>query len=99
MPRGQYNACMQDESDRAEQEALVEGLVHLADMLEVADPRRAMAGGAQAQAGDYLTLADWRARCHDLQDGLARTRPALRSLEQRTTVDEAIRRIRRLLDS
>ena len=88
-----------DAADRAEQEALVEGLVHLADMLEVADPRRAMAGDAREQSRDYLTLADWRARCRALRDRLARARPALRAPEQRAAIDEAIRRIRRLLDS
>lgn len=88
-----------DAADRAEHEALVEGLVHLADMLEVADPRRAMAGDARKQARDYLTLAEWRARCRELRDRLVRARRALRLPEQRAAMDEAVRRIRRLMDS
>ena len=88
-----------DAADRAEQESLVEGLVHLADMLEVADPRRATSGHGQAPASDYLTLAEWRARRRELQDRLARARRALRLPEQRAAMDEAVRRIRRLLDS
>ncbi len=88
-----------DAADRVEQEALVEGLVHLADVLEVADPRRAMTGDAREQARDYLTLSEWRARCRELQDRLIRARRALRLPEQRAAMDEAVRHIRRLMDS
>ncbi|MDO8532913.1 MAG: hypothetical protein Q7T26_12260 [Dehalococcoidia bacterium] len=86
-----------DDGGRAEQEALVEGLVHLADMLEVADPRRGMAGSESG--GGHLTLADWRARCRGLLERLSRARPALPLPEQRAALDEALGRIRHLLDS
>ena len=77
-----------------------EGLVHLVDMLELADPRREQAdqtkrkveeSGIMLPTGD--SLDEWKSFCQDVVKQLRGTRAQLNTAEGRAHLDAAIDRI------
>lgn len=82
-----------------------EGLVHLADMLELSDPRRPKeAGGAQKVSGAGVALpvggtyADWKTFCLDVCRSLRVTRTKVKSPAAQAAIDAAVARIEQLVE-
>ena len=82
-----------------------EGLVHLADMLELADPRREGAKQSQAnvlQTGVTVpvggTLDDWKEFCLKVASGLEATRGDVPSDDGLAALDAAVDRIRQMAE-
>ncbi len=72
----------------------IEGLVHLADMLELADPRRS---GQQAQAAvPVRSFEEWRAFCLDVAAKLRHARDRARDEAQRARIEETAGRLERI---
>ena len=81
-----------------------EGLVHLADMLELADPRRLGAGASQAKVEEVgvsgatgETFDKWRGFCQEVLESLRATRPSVEDEEGLATLDAAVARIEQMI--
>jgi hypothetical protein len=86
-------------------EHFVEGLVHLADMLELADPRRKHAQESQEKiqrSGVAVpvgrTYEEWRAFCLGVVSRLRKAYATARTDAQRATLDAAIQRIEQVVE-
>ena len=82
-----------------------EGLIHLVDMLELADPRRNGADKNQAKlrnAGLAIpetgTMADWKAFCRDVSHQLRASRPKMKVAFTQASIDAAIARIDQMIE-
>lgn len=82
-----------------------EGLVHLVDMLELADPRRAHAGSSQkkvASSGISVPVGgsyeEWKAFCLDIVARLKATRPRVPQAAGQAQLDAAVDRIELMLE-
>ncbi|MSQ25607.1 MAG: hypothetical protein EXR49_04955 [Dehalococcoidia bacterium] len=82
-----------------------EGLIHLVDMLELADPRRNGADKNQEKlrnAGLALppggTVADWRVFCKDVSSQLRSARPKMKVPFTQASIDAAIARIEQMIE-
>ena len=82
-----------------------EGLVHLVDMLELADPRREQSTKSQAKVQDSGvtvpvggTLEEWKTFCLDITTRLKATRPKIPVETGRAHIDDAIDRIELMLE-
>jgi hypothetical protein len=73
----------------------IEGLVHLADMLELADPRRSQ--GQTQVAVPVRSLEEWRAFCLDVAAKLRNARDRARDEAQRVRLDETAGRLERIV--
>ncbi|MBI3744151.1 MAG: hypothetical protein HY261_07710 [Chloroflexi bacterium] len=80
-----------------------EGLVHLADMLELADPRRKgaeMSRGVVAQAGVDVnavkSLTEWKTFCKSVVKQLRSASGKARDDDQRAVLDATIDRIEQM---
>ena len=81
-----------------------EGLVHLADMLELADPRRLGAVESQAkvkQTGVSVPTGEsfdnWHGFCQEVLKSLRATRPSVESEERLATLDATVDRIEQMI--
>lgn len=81
-----------------------EGLVHLVDMLELADPRRREADKSQRKvqgAGVTVpvggTFQEWKSFCQDVTKRLRSARPRLTSPDSLAQLDAAIDRIEQMV--
>ena len=82
-----------------------EGLVHLVDMLELADPRREHSTTSQAKvqkSGVTVpvggTLEEWKSFCLDITKRLKATRDKIPVAAGRAHIDAAIDRIELMLE-
>ncbi len=88
-----------------EGEHFEEGLLHLADMLEISDPRRPKAAGSGAKiSGSGLavpigaTFEEWKAFCLDVCRSLQVTRAKVKTPAAHAMIDAAIARIEQLVE-
>ncbi len=77
-----------------------EGLVHLADMLELADPRRKQASESRAtvkksgiEMPERQTYPEWKAMCLDIVKELRASTPKIKNDDSLAILDAAIDRI------
>ena len=82
-----------------------EGLVHLADMLELSDPRRDEARKSQTkvlETGMTVpvggTYEDWKTFCKDVVARLKATRPKVDNEAGQASIDAAIDRIEQMIE-
>jgi hypothetical protein len=82
-----------------------EGLVHLADMLELSDPRRDQAQQSQTKVlktGLTVpvggTYEDWRTFCEEILSRLKATRPKIDDEMGQAYIDAAIDRIEQIIE-
>ncbi len=84
---------------------LGQSLIHLADVLELADPRRKLAQASRTKikrAGLHLptrqTVKEWRASCRDVVNQLEVLRSTVQSAQALAQLDAAIDRIRLMIE-
>ncbi|MBM4404938.1 MAG: hypothetical protein FJ039_01970 [Chloroflexi bacterium] len=77
-----------------------EGLVHLADMLELADPRRKQASVSRqtvkasgVEMPEKQTYAEWKKMCLDIVKELRALRPKVKKPDSQAILDAAVDRI------